>query len=68
MDCEKENHLSLRVEEYSVKLQVNTMQNILSSFLLTKILILHHLLSSQTNIRKVFLSLTFYTAIKLSHS
>lgn len=50
-----------------LKLQVNTMQNILSSFSLTKIFILHHLLSSQTNIRKVFLSLTFYTAIKFSH-
>lgn len=48
-------------ENYPVKLQVNTKQNILSSFLLTKIFILHHSLSSQTNLRKMFPSLTFDT-------
>lgn len=48
-------------EDYPVKLHINTKQNILSSFLLAVAFILHHSLSTQTNLRKMFPSLTFYT-------
>lgn len=41
-------------EDYPVKLHINTKQNILSSFLLAEAFILHHSLSSQTNLRKMF--------------